>query len=209
MQCNECNIEFQDKPSMMIHLRGHIAKVEHQCDLCMKMYYSLSGLIHHKKVHLGIERFNCDFCPYTSNSKKQILRHTTTHNKKSKIKFDNVNKSLIQNKLGHADSKPIFCEFCSKVFDKLSKLKSHLNNSCEVRFQCKWCSEKFRTQSTLANHEKGHMEEEEELDCDFCPYKSNIKRTMEKHIEKHREKIRKREELIKKNPLYKHLYFQV
>ena len=211
MQCNKCNIEFQDKPSLMLHLRGHVAKVEYQCDLCLKLYYSLSGLIQHKKVHLGIERFNCDFCPYTSNSKKQIVRHTSSHNKKSKGKFNDVDddQSLIQNKLGHVDSKPIVCALCSKVFDKPSKLKSHSNNACEMRFQCKLCSEKFRTHSNLVNHEKGHIEEEEELDCDFCPYKSNIKLTMEKHIEKHRERIRKREELIKTNPLYKHLYFQV
>ena len=180
---------------------------------------------------------SCDICPKVCASKKSLKVHVDTHNKPYICK-DCPKQFRFEKKFNEHIEKlhaTFTCDMCSKVFSTSTKLTEHLkcHKQHEERYECKVCLQTIGKRSHLTRHENSHdmeklykcagcpktflradclkrheckkQKEAEPYHCNMCPYKDHKKYRLETHLKKHK----KKEELIKRNPLYEHLLFSI
>lgn len=110
-KCQKCNVKFTGEKIFRNHLKKSecIKKQiqQYQCIVCSKIYARNAYLKRHlKQMHSSkSEYFACDVCNRSFNSKRSLLRH-------------------FQNR----DHRTTFqCEFCLRIFKRISGYKTHMN----------------------------------------------------------------------------------
>ena len=224
--CSSCDKTFALRHSLNKHLITHDISRWFRCELCPKIFSRKDSLKIHLAIHERDRTLQCKVCNLKFEGKGSLLHHLRTdHAAAPKIyRCDLCNKAfnnastLCQHKKNHKErQQTLDCDKCTDSFESITALERHTKRD-HLRQTVK--KNKTQNENTLLKTPNSYEENlqflnidervtREELDCDFCPYKCVGKYSLEKHMKKHRERIRRREELIKKNPLYKHLYFKV
>merc|ERR1712029_1025099 len=81
------------------------------------------------------------------------------------------------------------CDICEKVFDKPSRLKTHMFfHTGERPFRCDFigCSLTFPTQSKLARHKRTHTKEKKII-CHICDKAFGRRDHLRQHLQTHKD----------------------
>lgn len=117
----------------------HIIKTDlnpFHCKTCDKSYSnSVAARSHIRFVHMKERNFKCDQCNKSFYSRQELKHHSVS------VHSDEKNFSCDQ------------CEYKSKTNKLLQRhLKSHVDVSLAIKYQCKHCLEFFRTNELLMDH---------------------------------------------------------
>ncbi|XP_071445684.1 zinc finger protein OZF-like [Hetaerina americana] len=136
------------------------------CKICNKVFEQKDLLkdhvmhVHHNKVM----QFKCDVCLEVFKRKEHLKSHI---------------------KLVHALKKKHQCEFCSKNFPYLSKLKIHMSTHTGERpFQCALCLKGFAGKIHLQRHILTHTGEKPHM-CEICSKGFALNSSLKRHMLTH------------------------
>ncbi|XP_053401417.1 uncharacterized protein LOC123550620 isoform X2 [Mercenaria mercenaria] len=142
--CKVCDKSFQKESSLRMHeAQLHKPKsttgVGMSCDICKESFPTKIKLLEHMLSHTSVMPHKCDICSASFKQEFRLKAHKLTH--KIKDKQSGVKNATDKSK-GHAvkgkeidknkkEVKPIKykCKKCSKQFDKIWLLRSHVAKS--------------------------------------------------------------------------------
>lgn len=126
------------------------------CMKCKAKFGSFAELKQHvaSEKSCSIAVLTCDVCFKECPTRKSLMSHMNTHNKKEK----------------HA------CDKCGKEFSQAIILENHkahqhgeyVKNESPYSFKCRVCWEEFTSRVDLYQHMKNHDAKEESHLCDIC-----------------------------------------
>lgn len=127
--------------------------VKYQCPQpgCSSTFDTRQSLKVHLVLHTDDQRpFKCTLegCGWSFTTSYKLKRHLQSHDK----------------------VRPFKCEWenCGRSFTTVYNLKAHVKaHDQENAFACEVCSERFRTATRLANHQRTHFEPERPHKCEF------------------------------------------
>lgn len=127
--------------------------VKYQCPQpgCSSTFDTRQSLKIHLVLHTDDQRpFKCTLegCGWSFTTSYKLKRHLQSHDK----------------------VRPFKCEWenCGRSFTTVYNLKAHVKaHDQENAFACEVCSERFRTATRLANHQRTHFEPERPHKCEF------------------------------------------
>ncbi|XP_057194578.1 zinc finger protein ZXDC [Triplophysa rosa] len=127
--------------------------VKYQCPQpdCSSTFDTRQSLKVHLVLHTDDQRpFKCtlESCGWSFTTSYKLKRHLQSHDKVRPFKCEWVN--------------------CGRSFTTVYNLKAHVKaHEQENAFACEVCSERFRTATRLANHQRTHFEPERPHKCEF------------------------------------------
>ncbi|XP_074867943.1 zinc finger protein 335 isoform X2 [Carettochelys insculpta] len=190
--CRICGSRFLTHEDLRFHVNSHEAN-DPQLFRCLQCSYRSrrwSSLKEHMFNHVGIKPYKCEECDYTSVYKKDVIRHSTVHNRDRKKRADPppklssfpcpvcsrvypMQKRLTQHMKTHSTEKPHMCDKCGKSFKKRYTFKMHLLTHIQAianrRFKCEFCDYVCEDKKVLLNHQLSHMNDKP-YKCSFCKY---------------------------------------
>lgn len=122
--CNICEISFQNKKQLTVHLRTHSADRPYVCPVCKKSFRHLNVLRTHSRVHTGektqfkinlFKFLQCNFCwigekPFSCSICSRAFSHKSTLNEHMNL---------------HSDDRPYACDVCHRRFKQRKSLRAH------------------------------------------------------------------------------------
>ncbi|KAM7090629.1 zinc finger protein 335 isoform 6-T6 [Ciconia maguari] len=190
--CRICGSRFLTHDDLRFHVNSHEAN-DPQLFKCLQCSYRSrrwSSLKEHMFNHVGSKPYKCEECNYTSVYKKDVIRHSTVHNRDRKKRADPppklnsfpcpvcnriypMQKRLTQHMKTHSTEKPHMCDKCGKSFKKRYTFKMHLLTHIQAianrRFKCEFCDYVCEDKKVLLNHQLSHMNDKP-YKCSFCKY---------------------------------------
>ncbi|XP_014381252.1 zinc finger protein 335 isoform X1 [Alligator sinensis] len=190
--CRICGSRFLTHDDLRFHVSSHEAN-DPQLFKCLQCSYRSrrwSSLKEHMFNHVGSKPYKCEECNYTSVYKKDVIRHSTVHNRDRKKRADPppkrssfpcpvcnrvypMQKRLTQHMKTHSTEKPHMCDKCGKSFKKRYTFKMHLLTHIQAianrRFKCEFCDYVCEDKKILLNHQLSHVNDRP-YKCSFCPY---------------------------------------
>ncbi|XP_043351817.1 zinc finger protein 335 isoform X11 [Dermochelys coriacea] len=190
--CRICGSRFLTHDDLRFHVNSHEAN-DPQLFKCLQCSYRSrrwSSLKEHMFNHVGSKPYKCEECDYTSVYKKDVIRHSTVHNRDRKKRADPppklnsfpcpvcsrvypMQKRLTQHMKTHSTEKPHMCDKCGKSFKKRYTFKMHLLTHIQAianrRFKCEFCDYICEDKKILLNHQLSHMNDKP-YKCSFCKY---------------------------------------
>lgn len=109
-KCHTCNVKFIGEKLYRAHLRNSECKQkdvqQYQCTICSKIFTRNFNLNRHFKLIHSTEAdiFRCDICNKTFRFKQSLVRHFRRGDHQSTFQ----------------------CEFCPKIFKRISACKTHM-----------------------------------------------------------------------------------
>lgn len=97
------------------------------------------------------------------------------------LQSDRVESLVRSGNFGVKSTESHSCCFCQKVLFNRQALRNHLKN-VHLRTEknsCNICQKIFFSRYSLQNHNKVHQTSN--LSCNFCDYKTNVKKNLQKH----------------------------
>ncbi|XP_053544645.1 zinc finger protein 335 [Bombina bombina] len=189
--CRVCGSRFLTHEDFTFHVSSHDGSSQHfRCQQCNYQCRRWSSLKEHMFNHKGNKPHKCEECDYTSVYKKDVIRHSTVHNRERKKKPDqpakantypcpvcnrvyNMQKRLTQHMKTHSTEKPHMCDKCGKAFKKRYTFKmhllTHLQSVGNSRYKCEFCDHTCEDRKQLLNHQFTHMNDKP-FKCDQCKY---------------------------------------
>ncbi|CAG9796066.1 unnamed protein product [Diatraea saccharalis] len=132
--CTECNKEYENKKSVIRHLRAHVNERPFICKLCGRTYKTASEIVRHSRAHNGTRLFCSQQCGYSTVYLGALKEHEKRHNKTEfKYKCEKCDKGFQvktwyeQHQNVHTGSKPFVCDICGATFhmDRESNIVIH------------------------------------------------------------------------------------
>lgn len=174
IQCNKCSKKFSTKPMLAYHQQMH--HVAATCKLCLMQFPSKYALRAHLDKHEA--NYYCPTCGKSYKSKSTFKIHQSicgVVEKTPNFFCDVCGKGYIRKngirthlKVDHGFGKVFSCEWCSKKFDAISRLKMHtVKHTKERNFSCDMCGGRFVTHPALIYHKRLHTGEKP-FPCDMC-----------------------------------------
>ncbi|GLH09074.1 Protein suppressor of hairy wing [Gryllus bimaculatus] len=145
IECDMCNIEFDDLEKFDAHMKEHEETKRYMCQLCSKTYMSWQNLVAHRKELL-----------------ENMLKETRETVERSEVDIDSENEDQ--------EEKSVFfrCKTCTEEISMetyLTHKKMH-PDIC-VFYKCPYCERVFYTHSRFISHKEGHGIKE--YKCKRCP----------------------------------------
>lgn len=136
-----------------------------------------------------INRFECYICKTQVDRLAELKKHIRQH-AYNRTKCEICHKLLISSEtqqwhLCDAIKSGIECEYCSKSFQAIRQLMSHLDNEHDnvIMYRCRKCPKYFGTKLLKKLHEKYHpVEAQKRFACDQCPKRYPDKKTLHAHL---------------------------
>lgn len=142
-ECYLCQMNFQTKTELDVHLKNHVAesKIKQVCSICNKRMTS-----NELKEHLcGTEdSITCEYCEQSFNVTIDLLQHLESH----------------QEKILHR------CQSCRQYFEmeRLRDIhKAEIHDNETKSFFCETCGKAFKTNSQLKKHHLSHSEQSKQF----------------------------------------------
>lgn len=191
-QCSKCTKMFSCRSLLNTHDRNY--HVGTYCNVCLLLCPSRYALKKHMNIHEDNTCHKCDKsfknrCTY----KKHIQVCGDPSTKICKF-FCDICSNGYRHKSGlrghlrmaHGFGKVVSCNWCSKKFDAISKLRLHIvKHTRERNFCCDYCDGKFVTPAALRYHVRLHTGERP-FPCDLCDESFlSASRRMEHKYRKH------------------------
>ncbi|XP_022818800.1 zinc finger protein OZF-like, partial [Spodoptera litura] len=148
-RCCKCKEEFFFFKTLTNHMNEH--STEHVCDVCGRCFLLADRLRAHVQIHKE-SAVKCDYCGKICNSKMILRSHIRS--KHMKLSF--------------------MCSICNKTFLTSRKRVEHLeevHNRKPLNLNCKICSKKFESHSTLYSHMRSehlNIKREPRYACAVC-----------------------------------------
>ncbi|KAI5632499.1 zinc-finger double domain-containing protein [Phthorimaea operculella] len=164
--------ELDDAPLSVLAGRAKDAQQENQtqskkkysCGFCEKRFSYNGSLEVHMKIHTGEKIYRCFLCDTNYGLNRDLTKHIG----------DN-----------HAENGKYPCKICNKeIFDKPSKLRTHLKFHFEQKFKCDLCEKDFQRKKGLKEHLKVHSGERK-YTCHICSKSFGHNQTLKTHILTH------------------------
>ncbi len=168
--CPICSKGFRSVSKLARHMRTHTGEKPFKCDVCEKSFSDSSALtLHHKKSGGKCVGYECQGCNQSFNQKELLLKHIAEHIQENEVK-NSVNKKKL-----------FTCEFCGKIFKKLSHYMRHVRtHTGEKPYKCDVCEESFVEAHLLAKHLVKHTGEER-FKCPECEDRFSMSKQVTNH----------------------------
>ncbi|XP_061713763.1 zinc finger protein OZF-like [Cydia pomonella] len=144
------------------------------CVQCERRFVGQSALDAHMVTHTKDLPFECDVCQKRFGSKNSVSRHISqVHEKIRTHQCQFCSKAFFKierlraHVRSHTNERPHKCEECGKAFSTAHYLKEHALIHGAKHFQCQHCSMSFAKRGNLATHMVKHTKEKR-YPCAFC-----------------------------------------
>ena len=205
-----CSWGFVTQNKLNRHKQSHTKSKLFECNIegCKKSFTTVYNLNTHLKLHNRAFAFECSVCVSKFQTQRELeLHHIQQHKQEmlpnlkcpvdgcSKVYFT---KSTLDFHLKtHSTSNASTCGICGKVFDRPSRLKTHMVfHTGDRPFACDFegCSWTFPTQSKLARHKRTHTNEKK-FGCPKCDKYFGRSDHLQLHLNTHKD-IKSKENLF-------------
>ncbi|KAM4051804.1 uncharacterized protein ACNLHF_025964 [Anomaloglossus baeobatrachus] len=188
--CSECEISFNQKSQLVVHLKAHTEENLYSCNQCEKCFTQKCALISHKIIHKG-KPFSCPECVKCFTWKSQLIQHLKTHTGEKLFSCSECGKCFSQksdvfrHQIIHTGEKPYSCSECGKCFTQKSDVLRHQIIHTGVKpFSCSECGKCFIRKSQLDFHIKIHTGVKP-ISCSECGKCFIRKSQLDLHIKTH------------------------
>jgi len=194
-----CSWGFLTKTKLNRHKQSHTKDKTFICTIngCLKSFSTAYNLKTHIQLHNKVLSFQCEHCDNKFSTEKELQLHKGKLHKNIALLFkcpiegcsktfmteSNLNTHLKNHKAANS-----VCDICEKVFDKPSRLKTHMFfHTGERPFRCDFigCSWTFPTQSKLARHKRTHTKEKKII-CHICDKAFGRRDHLRQHLQTHK-----------------------
>ncbi|MBN3306267.1 ZN335 protein, partial [Amia calva] len=190
--CRICGSRFLSQEDLRFHVESHEGNDPErfkclQCSYRCKRWSSLKACcpyLEHMFNHVGTKPYKCDECDYTSVYKKDVIRHSTVHNKDKKKKTDLIPKIT-----------QYPCPVCNRVYPMQKRLTQHMKtHSTEKPHMCDKCGKSFKKRYTFKMHLLTHIQSygnsrfkcefwEKPFSCELCHFMTKHKKNLRLHVQ--------------------------
>ena len=198
--CHKCfKQKYKLNNHSRVHLPTEVRQ-KLACTHCDKTFVSGAGLEFHIKTHIGKKGHMCEICGMAFYQKGDLTRHMLTHSKEDADRKRCVcsecgksfsNKNNLKTHMYLHKGGRFFCDICGKGYAQLNDfnihLKRHKTKDTELPFNsvpCKQCRQRFTTKVALIIHMKEFHKGKRPPTCEFCDkvFASNWKLTVHRRI---------------------------
>ncbi|CAH0549727.1 unnamed protein product [Brassicogethes aeneus] len=181
---------------------GGVGEEKLKCEICTKNFKTKMGLISHDKYFHRkdeLEKLTCNKCDYETVNKSNLKKHLKIHDKDNYLKCHFcqykaaqlvqlsahiLSYHKLENKL-KITSKIYQCTKCTYSTVIKTNYDNHVKVCLKLKnvkwYKCEVCDYKTIDTSNFHAHKKTHNKIKQ-LECLFCPHKSNIKKNLDNHI---------------------------
>lgn len=145
-KCSKCKKSFVSAHTLKCHMECHRAENSFHCEKCGKGFKTKRSLRGHLDITHAkkIKDYICKICNEEFDFSTEYRRHLAKH--------------------GATPPQPK-CSICEAVFKYESQLKTHLGTHKELKFPCEYCSKIFSSMTKIRKHVKRtHVINE----CEIC-----------------------------------------
>ncbi|XP_078685842.1 uncharacterized protein LOC144918714 isoform X2 [Branchiostoma floridae x Branchiostoma belcheri] len=107
-----------------------------------------------------MQEYQCNFCPFQANNGLSLANHLRIHSEKT-----------------------FKCNVCEFTTGNRKAYITHVQEHANKKHHCTFCSLTFESGVGLSNHIRGHMGENK-YRCDHCPFSTNQRRVLERHVKR-------------------------
>ena len=93
-KCEVCSMTFQKQEALSTHYRLHTGEKPYICPICEKRFTSEKNKRVHVLRHQGSLPHKCEVCEMTFQSRSHLLKHATSHNRKTQVISAKINTFL-------------------------------------------------------------------------------------------------------------------
>ncbi|XP_050712275.1 zinc finger and SCAN domain-containing protein 12-like [Eriocheir sinensis] len=155
--CKECNISFECRTALRLHLyRSHPTA----CTDCGKVCNNKQQMYFHRMSHTP--KLFCKFCEKGFMWRSQYVVHMATH----------------------TGDRPVPCDVCGRTFAHkvaVTKHKWQEHNENNRKFKCEQCGKSFVYRGKLASHMRSHTGEKP-YTCHACPSTFTQRSNLTAHV---------------------------
>lgn len=196
-QCEVCEKTFPSSFHVKEHMVVHSGAAEYNCTVCGISYKFRSNLNRHMRSKHSRRSFPCTFCRREFSRKDSLLFHNVSFHKEELEKHHSSfvssgdslsvsSKGLQEMSVGKSqdaislelesleylrkvEGMGLFCEYCGKMFNKVSLLEAHLVvHTKEKRFYCEKCGKGFSCKSGIISHKISKHSASAKYSCNTC-----------------------------------------
>jgi KRAB domain-containing zinc finger protein len=203
--CHHCGKTFDDMKDLTEHFRIHKEEKVFICEFCNKRFFEKRNLVDHRDLHRDTKSWKCHICDRLYISSKSLQRHIKLHLSRSGKNCKHCDSKFRSNEeledhmsTVHADQdndKYHLCHLCPRTFLDKSQLLKHMQiHDGDNTYTCDICQQIFDANvlPQWRHLKKAHPEEakkrgKRQYVCQDCPFVTQFKQRLERHMETHRE----------------------
>lgn len=160
------------RQNVVRHINIHLTRSQYQCDLCPKTFQEKSSVLRHMRArhlrnHMQVhesKQFPCDSCPAAFSKRRHLAGHRRMHPgekhecTKCERKFVLKGSLTRHMKFFHSDIK-ITCETCGKNYSSSDYLRLHIStiHDNKEKFACDLCGREYKRKNSLLMHIRVHL----------------------------------------------------